>query len=239
MMTTGINSINQSQNFSQKPKENDTSIHYIGHGLLEKSPASTSVMHVIGHELDHVAEFKSKAIRDKAEIRSLDVKIDYELRDGKMVAVGGKTTVTTSEPTEEPTRKTSKKAVPALTDDIVDIHTAKKAEFSGDGINMEESRLKEKLEQIETEIDMSLRKTYYSNPAFKTSEDIKKEAREQELRETKSRIAVQLDELRNKEISEKGRSIWQTITKLQSNFRETLVKLGLMQATGNSLDTFA
>lgn len=238
-MTSGINSINQSQVAIQKAKENDTSIHYIGHGQLEKSAASTSVLHVIGHELDHVAEFKSKAIRDRAEIRSLDMKIDYELRDGKMVAVGGKTTITTTEPSDIPTSKTAKKAIPAITDDIVDIHISNNNVSSEDGITIQESKLKEKLEQIESEIDMSMRKTYYSNPNFKTPEDIKKEARELELRETKSRIAVQLDELRNKEISEKGKSLWQTILKLQSNFRETLVKLGLMQSTGHSLDTTA
>lgn len=233
-MTTGINnSPYQSQLSSQKLRENDT-IHYIGHGQLEKSPASTSIMHVIAHELDHVAEFKSQAIRDKAEIRNLDVKIDYEFRNGKVVAVGGETSVIT-----EVKQQTSKRAVPALRDDSIDFNAVKKTENSDDGLTMQESKLKEKLEQIETEIDLSLKKTYYSDPNFKTPADIKDEAREQELRETKSRISVQLDELRNKEFVEKSKSFMNTILKLQNNFRDTLVKLGLMQATGNSLDTFA
>ena len=60
---------------------------------------------------------------------------------------------------------------------------------------MQESKLKDKLEQIETEIDLSLKKTYYSNPNFKTPSDIKDEAREQELRETKSRITVQYTDI--------------------------------------------
>ena len=227
MINTGVNTNYQSQLSSQKPRENDI-IQYIGHGRVESSPSSTSIMHVISHELDHVAEFKSQAIRDKAEIRSLDMKIDYEYRKGKLVAVGGETSVIT-----EAKQQTSKRAVPALRDDAIDFNAVKKSENSNDGLTMQESKLKDKLEQIETEIDLSLKKTNYSNP------DIKDEAREQELRETKSRITVQLDELKNKEFVEKSKSFMNTILKLQTNFRDTLVKLGLMQATGHTLDTVA
>ena len=81
MMTTGINSQNQSQLYSQKPRENDT-IYYVGHGQLEKASSNTSIMHVISHELDHVAEFKSQAIRDRAEIRSLDMKLTMNTEMG-------------------------------------------------------------------------------------------------------------------------------------------------------------
>ena len=233
MMTTGINSQNQSQLYSQKPRENDT-IYYVGHGQLEKASSNTSIMHVISHELDHVAEFKSQAIRDRAEIRSLDMKIDYEYRNGKLVAVGGETSVTT-----EPARETSKRAFPALREDTIDLNALKKPELVSDGLTMQESKLKDKLEQIETEIDLSLKKTYYSDPNFKSSADIKDEAREQELRETKSRISLQLEESRNKEFIEKSRSLMAKIKTLQNNFRDSLVKLGLMQGTGNSLDMLA
>lgn len=231
-MTQGINYQQQSQ-FIQKPKADET-VYYVGHGKLEKSPASTSVMHVISHELDHVAEYKSKAVRDHLDIRSLDMKIDYELRNGKLVAVGGETTVTA-----EPIKETSKRAFPALREDMIDINAIKKTELPSDGLNMQESKLKDKLEQIETEIDMSLKKTYYTNPYFKTSADIKDEIREQELRETKSRISLQLEELRNKEFIEKSRSLLAKIRALQNNFRESLVKLGLMQGSGRTLDTTA
>lgn len=83
----------------------DESLYYIGHGQLESAPASTSVLHVISHELGHVAEFKSEAIRDRAEIRSLNMKIHYEFRDGKLVAVAGKTEVITAKKPEEPSHK--------------------------------------------------------------------------------------------------------------------------------------
>ena len=113
------------------------------------------------------------------------------------------------------------------------------SDLVSDGLTMQESKLKDKLEQIETEIDLSLKKTYYSDPNFKSSADIKDEAREQELRETKSRISLQLEELRNKEFIEKSRSLMAKIKTLQNNFRDSLVKLGLMQGTGNSLDMLA
>lgn len=73
----------------------DTSVKYIGHGQLESAPQASSILHVISHELGHVAEFRNEAIRDRAEIRSLDVSIEYEMRDGKLVAVAGETRATT------------------------------------------------------------------------------------------------------------------------------------------------
>lgn len=83
----------------------DESLYYIGHGQLESAPASTSVLHVISHELGHVAEFKSEAMRDRAEIRSLNMKIHYEFRNGKLVAVAGETEAITTKKSEETLRK--------------------------------------------------------------------------------------------------------------------------------------
>ena len=77
----------QSSSMMERPK--DTSVKYIGHGQLESAPQASSVLHVISHELAHVAEFRNEAIRDNAELRSVDVSIEYELRDGKLVAVAG------------------------------------------------------------------------------------------------------------------------------------------------------
>ncbi|EMY77222.1 hypothetical protein LEP1GSC060_2888 [Leptospira weilii serovar Ranarum str. ICFT] len=83
----------------------DESLHYIGHGQLESAPSSTSVLHVISHELGHVAEFRSDAMRDRAEIRSLNMKIHYEFRNGKLVAVSGETEAVTAKKSEETPRK--------------------------------------------------------------------------------------------------------------------------------------
>ncbi|PJZ71117.1 hypothetical protein CH373_00935 [Leptospira perolatii] len=73
----------------------DRSVHYIGHGQLESSTESSSILHVISHELGHVAEFKNEAARDNADVRSIDVSIHYEMRNGKLVAVSGETKAVT------------------------------------------------------------------------------------------------------------------------------------------------
>lgn len=83
----------------------DESLHYIGHGQLESAPASVSVLHVISHELGHVAEFRSEAMKDRAEIRSLNMKIHYEFRNGKLVAVAGETEAVTAQKSEGTTQK--------------------------------------------------------------------------------------------------------------------------------------
>lgn len=82
----------------------DTSVKYIGHGQLESAPQASSILHVISHELGHVAEFRNEAIRDSAEIRSLDVSIEYEMRDGKLIAVAGETRATTVKKSDDQKR---------------------------------------------------------------------------------------------------------------------------------------
>ena len=68
----------------------------------------------------------------------------------------------------------------------------------------------------------------------------KKEIYQIQLSELRKKMGIrQEDELKNKEFVEKSKSFMNTILKLQTNFRDTLVKLGLMQATGHTLDTVA
>jgi len=85
-----------SQRFSVAPR-----VSYLGHGQLESSTENLSSLQVISHELGHVQEFRREAREDGADIRSLDVKIHYELRGGKLVAVGGETSVLTAKRNEE------------------------------------------------------------------------------------------------------------------------------------------
>ena len=123
-------------------------------------------MHVISHEPDHVAEFKSRRSATKQQIRNLDIKIDYEFRNGKLVAVGGETSVITKQSNKH------LRAVPALRDDAIDFNAVRKSENSNDGLTMQESKLKESLSKSRLKL-ISLLKTYYSNPNFKTPSDIK------------------------------------------------------------------
>lgn len=69
----------------------DRRVNYAGHGQLESAPESLSALHVISHELGHAAEFKNEAFREGRDVQSVQVKINYELRDGRMVAVSGET----------------------------------------------------------------------------------------------------------------------------------------------------
>jgi hypothetical protein len=70
-------------------------VSYVGHGRLESSPETLSPLHVIAHEMGHVQEFRGEAIREGSEVRDIHVKINYEIRDGRMVAVSGETSATT------------------------------------------------------------------------------------------------------------------------------------------------
>ncbi|WP_411824766.1 hypothetical protein [Leptospira sp. 'Mane'] len=79
----------------------DRRVSYVGHGQLESAPETLSALHVIAHELGHAQEFRNQAFRDGAEVRSLDVKINYELRDGRMVAVSGETSAVTQKRKEK------------------------------------------------------------------------------------------------------------------------------------------
>ncbi len=83
----------------------DRRVAYIGHGKLESSSENLSSLHVISHELGHAQEFRSQALRDHSEIRSLDVKIHYENRNGKLVAVSGETSVLSAKKEEIGDRK--------------------------------------------------------------------------------------------------------------------------------------
>jgi|JI10StandDraft_1071094.scaffolds.fasta_scaffold234670_3 hypothetical protein len=73
----------------------DRRVSYVGHGRLESSPETLSPLHVIEHEMGHVQEFRGAAARSNSEVRDIRVKINYELRDGRMVAVSGETSATT------------------------------------------------------------------------------------------------------------------------------------------------
>ncbi len=78
----------------------DKRVSYVGHGRLESAPETLSPLHVIAHELGHVQEFKGDAFRNGSEIRDVRVKINYELRDGRLIAVSGETSATTQKRTD-------------------------------------------------------------------------------------------------------------------------------------------
>lgn len=81
----------ESGHISQLPMVEDRRVAYVGHGRLESAPETLSPLHVISHELGHVTEFKNEAIQQGRDIDSIRVKINYEFRNGRMIAVSGET----------------------------------------------------------------------------------------------------------------------------------------------------
>ncbi|BDA80066.1 hypothetical protein LPTSP3_g29960 [Leptospira kobayashii] len=151
----------------------DRRVSYVGHGQLESAPETFSALHVISHELGHAQEFRNQAFRDGAEVRSLDVKINYELRDGRMVAVSGETSAITQK------RKESSSGDPSLQPysdgkSFQDIFSAKSKEE-------DEKKAKDK-----------------DNELVKRAEHDKKEVLETRIKE----LEVRLDSEKKKEISQ-------------------------------------
>ena len=180
-------------------------LRYIGHGQLESSPASTSVLHVVGHELDHVAEFRNDAIRDNADIRSIEMKIDYEFRDGKLVAVSGKTTATTQ---KKPERDFSKIGET----ESLEKKENSKVENTGEvaknfKISLEEKNLHIRLGHLESELSKLENDNGYIDPEVKDIQGRKEEARRVELKEKKRELEIELANFRIKEQIEKSQEV--------------------------------
>lgn len=159
---------------------------YIGHGQLESSPASTSVLHVIGHELDHVTEFRNDAIRDRAEIHSIDMKIDYEFRNGKLVAVSGETSATIRKKQDDKDSENKISNPPTSQNQSID----KKNETIK--ISNEEKNLLLRLSFLESEISKLENKNYYTSTDAKDLISQKEEAKKLELKEKKREIEIEI-----------------------------------------------
>jgi hypothetical protein len=160
----------------------DETIHYRGHGQLESSPASMSVIHVISHELDHLAQFRSQAQKDGAEIRDIDIEIQYEIRNGKLVAVGGKTKVTSEY------KKNSQPENNKFTYDFIEVEP----------VPEEESILQDKLNQLKNEINFFSFTNQMKNNLTKTTQDIQEERKILGLESSKEFLENKLKELREK-----------------------------------------
>lgn len=70
----------------------DSRIFYVGHGGMESSSSILSPLHVISHELGHVQELRRSAMERGESVSGMQVKINYEFRNGRLVATSGETT---------------------------------------------------------------------------------------------------------------------------------------------------
>ncbi|WP_061241494.1 hypothetical protein [Leptospira interrogans] len=204
----------------------DESLYYIGHGQLESAPASTSVLHVISHELGHVAEFKSEALRDRAEIRSLNMKIHYEFRNGKLVAVAGETEVVTAKKSEETLRK--------------DIETSQQESLKEKDFPKKEETSKTKSEDREKQILSEIRRIESELKIFETKKDVEKKGfdsiRKTELEEKKRKLEMVLSQEKLKAVLKDTMDTFKELMDKQTRMSLKIFNTNVSDKLGNFLD---
>ncbi|EMN02780.1 hypothetical protein LEP1GSC021_3866 [Leptospira noguchii str. 1993005606] len=205
----------------------DESLYYIGHGQLESAPASTSVLHVISHELGHVAEFKSEAIRDRAEIRSLNMKIHYEFRNGKLVAVAGETEVITAKKPEETSHKSNEIS---KQDSWKEKDFPKKEETSKIRSEDREKQILSEIRRIESELKIFETK--------KNAEEKKEfdSIRKTELEEKKRKLEMVLSQEKLKAVLKDTMDTFRELISNQTRMSLKIFNTNVSDKLGNFLD---
>ncbi|MCR8647652.1 hypothetical protein [Leptospira interrogans] len=204
----------------------DESLYYIGHGQLESAPASTSVLHVISHELGHVAEFKSEALRDRAEIRSLNMKIHYEFRNGKLVAVAGETEVVTAKKSEETLRK--------------DTETSQQESLKEKDFPKKEEISKTKSEDREKQILSEIRRIESELKIFETKKNVEEKGfdsiRKTELEEKKRKLEMVLSQEKLKAVLKDTMDTFKELMDKQTRMSLKIFNTNVSDKLGNFLD---
>lgn len=188
------------------PAQSD--IVYKGHGKIESAPESSSILHVISHELDHVAEFKSEAVRDELEIRNLGMEIHFEFRNGRLVAVGGKTTMLTASQPKNEEIGAQLDLFPNSLYFPLDIPEEEPQ------VSSDESILNEKLSIIQTELRTLLNRVFLGEILEKETKDSNKEMIYKEM---KAKLQRELEELKNRVDAEKSKELLLKIALSQNN----------------------
>lgn len=186
-------------------------IIYKGHGKIESAPEGSSILHVISHELDHVAEFKSQARKDEVEIRNIDMDIHFEFRNGRLVAVGGKTKMTTAEKHETEEIGNQMDLFPNS------IYFPLESVTNQPDPNSEESQLKDKLDMIQRELFSILNKVFLGEILTSESKDEKENAKQVAYREMKAKLQLELEELKRKVEAEKSKELLLMVANSQNN----------------------
>ncbi|AXR59884.1 hypothetical protein [Leptospira mayottensis] len=209
----------------------DESLHYIGHGQLESAPASVSVLHVISHELGHVAEFRSEAMKDRAEIRSLNMKIHYEFRNGKLVAVAGETEAVTAQKSEETTQKNEIPWDESSKKENV-LKKEEKSYTSGDGLEDKEKQILSEIRKIESELHTFEVKRRVEEKGFDP-------VRKVELEERKRKLEMALSQEKLKMILEDTLNTFKELIDKQAQTSLRILNANVSVKTGNIFDAKA
>ncbi|AVV50511.1 hypothetical protein [Leptospira santarosai] len=210
----------------------DESLHYIGHGQLESAPASASVLHVISHELGHVAEFRSEAMRDRAEIRSLNMKIHYEFRNGKLVAVAGETEAVTVQKPEETTQKNEISRDESSNEEGVSKKEEKSYTF-GNELEDKEKQILSEIRKIESELQtFEVKRKLEEEKGFDS-------VRKVELEERKRKLEMALNQEKLKMILEDTLNTFKEFIDKQARTGLKMVNANVSVKVGNIFDAKA
>lgn len=219
----------------------DRRVNFVGHGQLESAPESLSALHVISHELGHAAEFKREAIQEGREVQSVQVKINYELRDGRMVAVSGETHAVTrakslSEEDPSLTPYSDGKSIKDLfrlkEDEEKKNNSNEKTKFNPKELMQKthEKELESKIKELETKLE--------SEKTKKSESDIHSEERLKEIESEKKRLEEEVRLLRVKEQLKETFALLTDFRKMMTSNLFGMMNLQTDSNSGNYLDTF-
>ncbi|MCW7507857.1 hypothetical protein [Leptospira levettii] len=223
--------------------QRDRRVNYVGHGQLESAPETMSALHVISHELGHAQEFKNEAFREGREIQSVQVKINYELRDGRMVAVSGETHAVTkpnSKQEDDPSLQpySDGKSIQDLFQQKVE-EEKKAKEKSSEQVDRNnpkeiqkrsyEKNLESKIKDLETRLE--------SEKSKKTS-DITSTERQKELESEKKRLEEEVRLLRIKEQLKETFALLTDFRKMMASNVFGMLNYKMDSNYGSTLDTF-
>ncbi|EKJ87141.1 hypothetical protein CLV96_1678 [Leptospira meyeri] len=218
----------------------DRRVNYVGHGQLESAPESLSALHVISHELGHAAEFKNQAFREGREVQSVQVKINYELRDGRMVAVSGETHAVTrphSQSEEDP-------ALVPYSDgkSIKDLFQLKEDEDkkskSMEKTKPDPKELVRKSHEKDLESKIKELETRLETEKTKKSTDVHSEERLKEIESEKKRLEEEIRLIRVKEQLKETFALLTDFRKMMTSNLFGMMNLQTESNVGNYLDTF-
>lgn len=219
----------------------DRRVNYAGHGQLETAPESLSALHVISHELGHAAEFKNEAFREGRDVQSVQVKINYELRDGRMVAVSGETHAVTrpkAKSEEDPALapysdgKSLKDLFQLKEDEDKKPNSKEKTKLNPKEIMQKshEKELESKIKELETRLE--------SEKTKKSSSDVHSAERLKEIESEKKRLEEEVRLIRVKEQLKETFALLTDFRKMMTSNLFGMMNIQTESNSGNYLDTF-
>ncbi len=166
-------------------------------------------------------------MRDRAEIRSLNMKIHYEFRNGKLVAVAGETEAITTKKSEETLRKDT---------EITQQESLKEKDFP-----KKEETSKTKSEDREKQILSEIRRIESELKIFETKKNAEEEKgfdsiRKTELEEKKRKLEMVLSQEKLKAVLKDTMDTFKELIDKQTRMSLKIFNTNVSDKLGNFLD---